>query len=400
MMKGNVHMKTISNIISAALLASFALLPQMRAVVPPPDGGYPNFTTAEGDHALQHLTGGIGNTGIGTFSLFSVSAGNFNTAVGAGSLDLNTADSNTAAGAAALLFNTMGTENTAVGTAALEFNNSGNVNSAFGALALINNTGSNNTAIGDRALLNNIGGGSNTAVGQAAMLNNHTGSSNIAIGVQALGNNNSGSNNIALGNVAGAGLMTGSGNIYIGSVTGSVAGETGHTYIQNIGSTTVSGGGTDTVTVNLTTGLVGHLSSSRRYKEDIKPMDNASEALYRLKPVTYRYKKQIDSGQSPAFGLIAEQVADVNPDLVARNSQGQPESVHYEMVNAMLLNEFLKEHRKVEEHQATITQLKRNFQSKLERQQKQIEALTAGLQKVSAQLEVNKPAPQTVLNNR
>ena len=113
----------------ALTLICFAVSPAARAVVPPPDGGYPNFTTAEGDHALQHLTGGIGNTGIGTFSLFSVSNGNFNTAVGAASLGLNQADSNTAMGTAALLFNTTGTLNTAVGTAALEFNVSG---SAFG----------------------------------------------------------------------------------------------------------------------------------------------------------------------------------------------------------------------------------------------------------------------------
>ena len=166
-----------------------------------------------------------------------------------------------------------------------------------------------------------------------------------------------------------------------------MAAENNHTYISNINATSVSGGGTDTVTINLTTGLLGHLSSSRRYKEDIKPMDSASQALYRLKPVAYRYKKEIDSTQSPAFGLVAEEVANVNSALVACNSEGQPESVHYEMVNAMLLNEFLKEHRKNEEQEATIAS-----------QQKQIEALTAGLQKVSAQLEASKPAPQVVNN--
>jgi hypothetical protein len=144
--------------------------------------------------------------------------------------------------------------------------------------------------------------------------------------------------------------------------------------------------------VDLGTGLIGHLSSSRRYKQNIKPMDSTSEALYRLRPVTFRYKKEIDRTQSPAFGLVAEEVAQVNPALVAHDANGQPESVHYEMVNAMLLNEFLKEHSEVQE-------LK-----------KQVAALTAGLQKVSAQLataspsdgglEVSKPAPQTVLNNQ
>jgi Chaperone of endosialidase len=168
-----------------------------------------------------------------------------------------------------------------------------------------------------------------------------------------------------------------------------VPGESFHTYIRNINSTTVSGGGTDTVTVNLSTGLLGHLSSSRRYKEDIKPMYKASEALYRLKPVTFRYKKDIDRTQSPAFGLIAEEVAEANPDLVAHNLQGQPESVHYEMVNAMLLNEFLKEHKTVQEQGVMIA-----------RQQKQIEALVAGLQKVNAKLELTKSVPETVVDNR
>ena len=159
-----------------------------------------------------------------------------------------------------------------------------------------------------------------------------------------------------------------------------VPGESNHTYVRNLNITSVSGGGADTVTVDLGTGLIGHLSSSRRYKQNIKPMDNTSEALYRLRPVTYRYKKDIDRTQSPAFGLVAEEVAQVNPALVAHDANGQPESVHYEMVNAMLLNEFLKARRQIDA------------------QQKQIDALTAGLQKVSAQLEASKPAPQVVSN--
>ena len=175
-----------------------------------------------------------------------------------------------------------------------------------------------------------------------------------------------------------------------------VAGESNSTYIRNINTTTVSGGGTDTVTVNLTTGLLGHLSSSRRYKEEIKPMDKSSETLYRLKPVTYHYKKEIDSTQSPAFGLIAEDVAEVNPNLVARNAQGQVECVHYEMVNAMLLNEFLKEHKKVEEQQASIAELKSTVGVLMA----QLKEQAAQIQKVSAQLEVSKAAPQTVLNDQ
>jgi len=317
--------------------------------------------------------------------LFSVSTGNFNTAVGAGSLDLNVGDSNTATGAAALLFNTTGTENTAVGTAALEFNNSGNVNSAFGALALISNTGSNNTAIGDRAMLNNVSGGSNTAVGQAVMLNNHTGNANIAIGVQALGNNDSGNGNIVLGNVAGSGITTANNVICIGLGGANVD---NRTYIANINTTTVSGGGTDTVTVDLSTGLLGHLSSSRRYKEEIQPMNNSSETLYRLKPVTYRFKKEIDTSQSLDYGLVAEDVAAVDPSLAIRDGKGQIEAVRYTAINAMLLNEFLKEHKKVEDLEGTVASLVTTVKEQ-----------AAQIQKVSAQVEVNNAGPKTVLNN-
>jgi septal ring factor EnvC (AmiA/AmiB activator) len=135
-------------------------------------------------------------------------------------------------------------------------------------------------------------------------------------------------------------------------------------------------------------------------------MDKASEALYRLKPVTYRYKKEIDKTQSLAFGLIAEEVAEANPDLVAHNSQGQPESVHYEMVNAMLLNEFLKEHKKVEEQQSKIDNQQASIaelKATVAQQANGMEVLTAQLkqqvaqiQKVRARLEVNKPAPEVV----
>jgi len=168
-----------------------------------------------------------------------------------------------------------------------------------------------------------------------------------------------------------------------------VAGEANHTYIRNINTSSVSGGGTDTVTVNVTTGLLGHATSSRRYKEAIKPMDNSSQALFALKPVTFRYKKEIDPSQSLEYGLVAEEVAQVDPSLAIRDKNGQIDSVRYNAINAMLLNEFLKEHRKNEEQEARMA-----------RQQKQIEALTAGLQKVSAQLEASKPAPRVAKNNQ
>src|SRR5215813_7616902 len=146
-----LHFRKVT-LVCLIVFAVGCLAPHTQAVVPPPDGGYPNFTTAEGDHAVQHLTAGVGNTGIGTFSLFSVTTGNFNTAVGAGALDLNLGDFNTAIGVAALLFNTTGIENTAVGTAALEFNATGGNNTAVGSFALFNNTSIANTAIGERAL--------------------------------------------------------------------------------------------------------------------------------------------------------------------------------------------------------------------------------------------------------
>src|SRR5215831_3158098 len=372
-------MKIRSTTLKAMLrvLACFAVLTGARAVSPTPDGCFPNFTTAEGCDALSLLTTGAGNTALGWRALFLDTTGSFNTSVGAGALILNNADSNTAVGAAALLLNTSGAETTAVGTDALVHNNSGNVNSAFGAFALFQSTGANNTAIGDRALLNNTGGGSNTAVGQAAMLNNTSGGSNIAIGVQALGNNDSGNGNIVLGNVSGTAITSANNVICIGNLPADNVDN--RTYIGNISNTTVSGGGTDTVTVNLTTGLLGHLSSSRRYKEQIKPMDKTSEALYRLKPVTYRFKKEIDATRTLDYGLVAEDVAEVDPNLAIRNGKGQIESVRYTAINAMLLNEFLKEHRTVQELKNEIAALTATVKEQ-----------AAQIQKVSAQIEVSK----------
>ena len=158
----------------------------------------------------------------------------------------------------------------------------------------------------------------------------------------------------------------------------------GATYIAGIFGQTSSGG--TGVFVN-SAGEAWYYYFSRLFKDDIKPMNKASEALFALKPVTFRYKKAIDQQGIPQFGLVAEEVEAVNPDLVVRDKKGNPYSVRYDQVNAMLLNEFLKEHRKNGEQEAMIAS-----------QQKQIEALTEGLQKVSAQLELNKLPPQTVKN--
>jgi len=413
-----IQLKTTPPLLIMLTLLCFTLLPKAQAVSPPPPGGYPNFTTAAGDHALQALTLGVGNTAIGTFSLFSVTTGSFNTAVGAGSLDLNTGDSNTATGAAALLFNTAGTENTATGTAALELNSTGGFNTANGAFALFSNTqgetntatglqalfnntiGFDNTANGANALISNTEGIYNTATGDLALRNNITGDGNTAIGHNALANSTSGDLNTALGANAGNGVTTASNVICIRAAGTDVSDSC---FIGNIYSNAQPIVGTDPDSVTITSG--GRLGrgnvSSRRYKHDIKPMEKASEVLYALKPVSFRYHKEYDATQTLAFGLIAEEVAEVYPDLVGRNPKGQPESVRYEQINAMLLNEFLKEHSKVQEQEATISQLKSTLAKKETidaHQQKQIEALTAGLQKVSAQLELNKPAPQTAQN--
>ena len=525
-----------------ATISCLTLSPIAQAVVPAPDGGYANFTTAEGQNALFSLTSGAANTAVGWFSLKSVTTGSFNTGVGAGTLVLNTGDANTATGTAALLLNTTGQRNTANGTAALVNNSTGEDNTAVGAFALNSNTATGNTAVGASALLSNTTGGTlgniqgfdvgpnvavgwqalesntvagantavgsqalhsfisgpvgfeqlglctavgfqslanattgfgnsalgyqalfnntdgagNTAVGFFALASNTTGDSNVANGgnalfhndagdsntadgFSALGNNTSGSQNTAIGVSALNGHITGDGNTAIGgfalgantdglfntalgssagiSITGSgnvcigqgVSGEGGvddRTYIRNVNTLTqnFSAGVNDYVTVRLSDGRLGHTAvvSSRRYKEDIRPLDINSQALFALKPVSFRLKKEYDPMQALGFGLIAEEVEKVNPDLVYRNNKGQVESVRYEMVNAMLLNEllkqhdaFLKEHRKVEKLEATVA-----------RQQQGMEALAAQvkeqagqIQKVSAWLEMSKPTPQLAQRN-
>src|SRR5919106_1212150 len=290
--------------------AFFSLLPIARAVVPPPDGGYPGFNTAEGTNALLSLTPGSANTAVGWFSLFTNSTASFNTALGAGTLLFNNSDSNTAIGTATLLFNTEGFSNTAVGVSALQSNTTGTQNTALGAL--------------------------------------------------------SGSN-----------LITGTGNVCIGAGVGGVAEESNHTRIRNIGITALPPG------INVVMqdiggpygdGILGFASSSRRYKEDIKAMDKASETLFALKPVTFRAKGNMDSGNVKYYGLIAEDVAEVNCDLVVYNPDGKPETLRFDSINAMLLNEFLKAHHKIQEQDANI-------------------------QRVSDQIEVNTPATQVVVNN-
>ena len=390
-------------------LAWFALSPTAQAQLSPaPDGGYPNDTTAEGTDALFSLTTGPDNTAIGFDALFSNTTGDSNTATGSIALSTNTTGvRNTANGYAALNSNTTGERNTATGRAAMVNNTTGNNNTADGHDALFSNTTAiRNTASGSFALFSNTTGPNNTALGYFALFSNTTGNSNTAAGYDALLNNTTGVGNIGLGNFAGANLTTGDNNIDVGSV--GVAAETNTIRIGTEGTQTnayLAG----IYQTNIAKGLVvqvdsgGHLGtvgSSERFKDAIKPMDKASEAILALKPVTFHYKKELDPDGTPQFGLVAEEVEKVNPDLVVRDANRKAYTVRYEAVNAMLLNEFLKEHRTVQEQKATIAQLKQDFQSRLAEQQKQIEALSAGLQKVTARIEMSKSAPQIAVNDQ
>ena len=319
--------------------------------------------------------------------------GSSNTASGISALESNTTGyGNTANGSWALYINTTGINNTANGTFALYNNADGNSNTANGGFALARNTnGFQNTATGWQALQNNRSGIRNTASGYQALWGNNIGTNNTAEGFQAL-YHNTGSNNVGLGFNAGNNLTSGSGNVCIGYGVSGVAGESNTTRIKNVYTSVASG---RAVYVN-SDNKIGTLVSSRRFKDEIKPMEEASEAILALKPVTFRYKKEIEPNGAIMFGLIAEEVEKVDPDLVTRNEKGEAEAVRYEAVNAMLLNEFLKEHR-------TAQELKSNAAKQdatIAQQQKQIEALTLGLQRVSAQLEASKPAPQVVNNNQ
>jgi hypothetical protein len=386
-------------------LVCFAISPRARAVCQ--EDCLKNDNTVLGDNSLLNNTG-HDNTAIGSNALAANTNGDNNNAVGSGALSSNTEGfDNVAQGTDALKSNTSGFINTAIGHWAMLSNTTGTGNTAVGALALdLNVDGEDNTGIGIGALTENISGQGNTAVGNAA-LGLATGNGNTAIGEVALANVINGDDNIAVGVSAGINLLTGSNNIYIGNQSprghesGSIRiGTTGThraTFIAGISGATVP---TGVAVIVDATGHLGTTTCSARFKEAIKPMDEASEAILALKPVTFRYNKELDPAGIAQFGLVAEQVEKVNPDLVARDADGKPYTVRYEAVNAMLLNEFLKEHKKVQQQGATIAQQRRDFEIAIAKQQKQIEGLTAALQKVSAHLELSKAAPQTALNNQ
>ena len=365
---------TIRPLLIPLLLVCFALLPRAQGVLPAPDGGYPGGNTAEGTNALFSRTSGVFNTAIG----------------------LN-----------ALLKDTTGSRNTANGANALRFNTTGISNTAIGTNALFLNSASNNTAIGADALFSNTGGTTNTALGAQALLNNFTGNNNIALGNEAGKELTTGDNNIDIGNI---GVFLEANTIRIGTVGTQTA-----TFIAGIFNQMSVGGAT--VLIN-SSGKLGTNVSSARFKQNIQDMGDSSQALMALRPVTFHYKQELDPDGTAQFGLVAEEVEKVNPALVVRDDDGKPYTVRYDAVNAMLLNEFLKEHGKVKKLEAAVAQQRKDFQSAIvqqqkdfevttAQQQKEIQSLTASLteqavqiQKVSAQLEVDKTAPQIVLNNQ
>ena len=450
-------MKTTRKFIWCPLaFACFWLLPLAQAVVPPPDGGYPGGNTAEGANALFSLTTGTYNTAVGLDALYSDTVGNRNTAVGLNALRRNTSgNQNTAVGAEALRFN-VASGNTAIGDSALLHNTGGLGNAAVGANALLNNTtgqgnvavgqgamrsntegflnaaigyqalrgntvgtwntatgvsalwsntnGNGNTADGYQALYSNTTGFLNTATGFQALSSNTMGTDNTAIGEYALQNNSTGDYNIALGWYAGSNIITGRSNIDIGNSGVSDESATirigndqlqSATFIAAIHGVNVIGG--TTVYIN-SLGHLGTVASSERFKKDIAAMDKTSEAILSLRPVTFHYKT--DTKATPQFGLIAEEVANLNPDLVVPDKDGKPYTVRYDAVNAMLLNEFLKAHRKIEEQQATIAQLKSTIAQQMEAVTARLKEQALLIQKVNDKVELSKAAPRTVANDQ
>jgi uncharacterized coiled-coil protein SlyX len=292
--------------------------------------------------------------------------------------DATTGHDETAIGAGALRSGPYRVHNTANGANALSSGTSGNRNVAVGGSALFSNEdGNDNTAIGAIALYNNTTGNRNVADGYNALFSNQAGNFNTAIGFRGL-YQNSGSNNVALGFNAGSNLTDGDGNVCIGYNVLGVGGESNTTRISNIYSSSASA---RLVYIN-SDNKIGTLVSSRRFKEEIKPMDKASEAILALKPVSFHYKKEIEPNGGIMFGLIAEDVEKVAPDLVTRNEKGEVETVRYEAVNAMLLNEFLKQHRTVEEQDRMMEEQDRT----VARQEAEIRALASQLRKVGNEL--------------
>ena len=381
-----MKMNTLS-LILVSLLTGFAFLQPAHSAT---------NNTAFGDGALENNQGN-NNTAFGHSPLRFNIFGKQNTATGAFALNKNDlGDNNTATGFQAMLESSTGNRNTATGQSALQHNSTlGNDNTATGASALFRNThGFSNTASGASSLFNNTTGSRNMAAGFQALQQNTTGERNTAIGDSSLDKNTTGSFNVALGAGAGSGVITANDVICIGRAVDGVN-VSGTCFIGNIRGVTTQNANALPVVID-GAGQLGTVASSERFKKDIAIMGQASEGILSLRPVTFHYKT--DGENTPQFGLIAEEVAKVNPALVLPDKEGKPYTVRYEAVNAMLLNEFLKEHHKVEK-------LTKDFRATVAQQQKEIQALAATvkeqaeqMQKVSAQLEASKPAPQVVNN--
>ncbi|MBA3832252.1 MAG: tail fiber domain-containing protein [Chthoniobacterales bacterium] len=402
-------MKTNLSIVGIVAFVTLTPASTILAVTPPPGGAYPientalgqdalfslpsdafGRNTAAGFEALYHNTYGSGSVAVGASALFNNTLGDGETAVGYLALYSNTTgNANVAVGGGALYSNTIGFSNIGIGSDALVFNTTGNYNTAVGDSALgFSTTGSYNTGFGAKTIAFNSTGHDNTAVGYGALNMNTTGIDNVAVGSFAAGFLTTGSNNTVLGFSAGSVLKTGSNNIEIGHVGGSASeantirigtpGTQTATYVAGIRGLAL--GGLQPVGVNAA-GQLGVRGSSARFKKAIKPMDKQSEAILALRPVSFRYKKDFDPEGAAQFGLVAEEVAQVAPELVMRDEQGKPFSVRYEEVNAMLLNEFLKEHRRVEEQEKEIGELKAglaDLRSGFQAQAAQIEKRRAG----------------------
>ncbi len=407
--------------------------------------GYDN--TASGFQALLSNIYGFGNTANGSQALYSNTTGGANTANGSQALYSNNGSSNTATGYRALQLDTTGYYNTANGGLALQSNTTGNYNTANGCQALISNTTAfNNTATGYQALNSNTTGNYNTANGSYALFSNISGEQNIANGISALYsnttgyyniangantlssntsgsyntasgdyallNNTTGNNNVALGFGAGQKLTTGHNNIAIGNP--GATGETGvirlgtvglqnSAYIAGINGVTANGGVPVYINAN---GQLGTIASSRRFKDAIQDMGNVSDKLMQLRPVTFRYKDTAEKGaHALQYGLIAEEVAKVYPDLVQYDKEGKPFTIYYHLLTPMLLNELQKAHHQSEDQRSEITTLKTALQKQnaelaalKQAQQQQLATLTklttlvaASQNKASAQKAVYMP---------
>lgn len=365
--------------------AAFSVLVAAGALASPAHGAPPNVVdsdiadnTAMGKYALASFRSGERNTAAGAYALVDMTNASDNTAIGAAALGSTTTGAgnsafgshallsnetgaqNSALGARTLKQNTTGTNNTATGTDAMGSNTAGNYNTSAGVASMyFNQTGGENTATGYAALYRNTTGSYNTANGLDALYSSTTGNYNTAVGHQAMFNNDSGYRNVAVGFNAGY-AVTGSDNITIGAQNLGKAGENGVTRIGNksyqgkafiAGISGVKTGLATAKTVFIdANGQLGTVKSSRIYKEDIQPMGSVSERLLKLRPVTFRYKEPYDDGSQPVeFGLIAEDVAEVFPELVVNDAEGKPETVRYDLIATLMLNEFEKEHAELAE---------------------------------------------------